>query len=121
MIETTRTVVLKSHLNHTGKPFLTNSIRTAKYTIISFVPKFLFEQFRRYPNLFFLAISIFQQLKNNNGEYISPTGQYVTLLPLVLVLFVTALKEIFEDFQRHKEDRGENESKTEVFSKDENI
>ena len=68
----------------------------------------------------FLAISIFQQLKNNSGEYISPTGRYVTLLPLILVLFVTALKDIFEDFQRHKEDRGENESKTEVFSKEQN-
>ena len=116
----TRIVNLMSNLNQEGKPFVSNSITTAHYNIVSFLPKFLFEQFRRYPNLFFLSISIFQQLKNNNDEFISPTSRYVTILPLMFVLFVTALKEIFEDFQRHKEDRGENEAKTQVFSKADN-
>ena len=116
----TRKVNLMSHLNQEGKPFVSNSITTAHYNILTFLPKFLFEQFRRYPNLFFLSISIFQQLKNNSDEFISPTSRYVTILPLMFVLFVTALKTIFEDFQRHKEDRGENEAKTQVFSKENN-
>ena len=33
---------------------------TAKYNFISFLPKFLFEQFRRYANLFFLFIAMLQ-------------------------------------------------------------
>lgn len=33
---------------------------TAKYSIISFLPKFLFEQFRRYANIFFLFIALLQ-------------------------------------------------------------
>ena len=116
MVET-RKINFMSNLNEEGKPFVSNSITTAHYNIFTFLPKFLFEQFRRYPNLFFLSISIFQQLKNNNDEFISPTSRYVTIFPLMFVLFVTALKTIFEDFQRHKEDRGENEATTQVFSK----
>ena len=115
-----RKVELLSNTSKDGNPFLSNSITTAKYNVFTFLPKFLFEQFRRYPNLFFLSISIFQQLKNNVDEFISPTSRYVTILPLMFVLFITALKEIFEDFQRHTEDRSENESKTLVFSKEGN-
>ena len=33
---------------------------TAKYSPILFLPKFLFEQFRRYANLFFLLIAMLQ-------------------------------------------------------------
>jgi len=33
---------------------------TAKYNFISFLPKFLFEQFRRYANIFFLFIALLQ-------------------------------------------------------------
>ena len=33
---------------------------TAKYSPLLFLPKFLYEQFRRYANLFFLLIAILQ-------------------------------------------------------------
>ena len=42
--------------------FVTNHISTAKYNPISFLPKFLFEQFRRYANIFFLCIGLLQQV-----------------------------------------------------------
>jgi phospholipid-transporting ATPase len=37
--------------------FLHNRVFTAKYTAISFLPKFLYEEFSKYANLFFLFIS----------------------------------------------------------------
>lgn len=37
--------------------FLHNRIFTAKYTIITFLPRFLYEEFSKYANLFFLFIS----------------------------------------------------------------
>lgn len=37
-----------------------NHISTAKYSVLSFVPSFLFEQFRRYSNCFFLFIALMQ-------------------------------------------------------------
>ena len=115
-----RMVTIMSHLNEEDKPFLSNAITTAKYGLINFLPKFLFEQFRRYPNVFFLVISILQQINDNKGVSISPTGRYVTIMPLMLVLFITAVKELFEDFKRHKEDKRENNSITLVFSITEN-
>ncbi|KFM79095.1 putative phospholipid-transporting ATPase IA, partial [Stegodyphus mimosarum] len=51
--------------------FCNNRISTAKYNVISFLPKFLFEQFRRYSNIFFLFIALLQQIPN-----VSPTGRY---------------------------------------------
>src|ERR1700722_18157136 len=44
--------------------FLSNVISTSKYSLLTFIPKFLFEQFRKYSNIFFLCIVIFQVNKN---------------------------------------------------------
>ena len=73
-----------------------NYIITAKYTILTFLPKFLYEQFRRYANIFFLAIGLFQQI-----DGISPTGKLVTIVPFSAILFVTALK-VSKDSQHLK-------------------
>ncbi len=40
--------------------FVSNRISTSKYSILTFLPKFLFEQFRKYSNIFFVCIVIFQ-------------------------------------------------------------
>ena len=49
------------HLNSTElndqQKFLHNRVFTAKYTAFSFLPKFLYEEFSKYANLFFLFIS----------------------------------------------------------------
>lgn len=34
----------------------------------------------------------------------SPTGRYTTAVPLLLILSISALKEIIEDFKRHRQD-----------------
>jgi hypothetical protein len=47
-----------------GEHFLTNEISTAKYSVLSFIPSFLFEQFRRYSNIFFLCIALLQVIHN---------------------------------------------------------
>ncbi|XP_055915903.1 probable phospholipid-transporting ATPase IA isoform X3 [Eupeodes corollae] len=79
--------------------FCSNHISTAKYNFISFLPSFLFEQFRRYSNCFFLLIALLQQIPD-----VSPTGRYTTLVPLIFILAVSAIKEIIEDFKRHRAD-----------------
>lgn len=40
--------------------FISNRISTSKYSALTFLPKFLFEQFRKYSNIFFLSIVVFQ-------------------------------------------------------------
>lgn len=40
--------------------FCSNRISTTKYNVITFLPRFLYDQFRRYANLFFLFIACLQ-------------------------------------------------------------
>ena len=51
------------HINDPDKnkgQFCSNRISTTKYNILTFLPLFLFDQFRRYANLFFLFIILLQ-------------------------------------------------------------
>ena len=105
-------------LNQTPPPdqiikFNSNEISTAKYSVITFLPKFLYEQFRRVANCFFLLIGLLQQI-----PVISPTGRWVTLIPFLMIEFVTALKEIFEDLLRHRQDDKTNNALAMVYSND---
>ena len=92
--------------------FCDNGITTAKYNLVTFIPKFLFEQFHRLANIFFLFIACMQQIPN-----VSPTGRYTTALPLAFILTVSALKEIFEDYKRHRADTGVNNTLVLVLNK----
>lgn len=92
--------------------YCSNKIGTAKYNLFTFLPKFLFEQFRRYANIFFLFIALMQQIPN-----VSPTGRYTTAVPLVVILLVSAIKEIFEDIKRHRADKGVNQTLTQVLNR----
>ncbi|KAG4399776.1 hypothetical protein GLYMA_08G293900v4 [Glycine max] len=72
--------------------FKGNSISTTKYNFFTFLPKGLFEQFRRVANLYFLTISILSTTP------ISPVSPITNVLPLSLVLLVSLIKEAFEDW-----------------------
>ncbi|XP_035827119.1 probable phospholipid-transporting ATPase IA isoform X2 [Aplysia californica] len=89
--------------------FCHNKISTAKYNVFTFLPKFLFEQFRKYANIFFLFIALMQQI-----PHVSPTGRYTTAVPLMLILTVSAIKEIVEDIKRHTADGKVNRRKVQV-------
>lgn len=102
------------HLNNptanSGNRYLDNHVSTAKYNVATFVPKFLFEQFSKYANLFFLFTAILQQIPN-----ISPTNRYTTIGPLIVVLLVSAGKELVEDFKRKNSDKSLNHSRARVL------
>ena len=80
--------------------FCGNSIYTTKYNILTAVPKNIAEQFRRLANVYFLFISALQQIPG-----ISPTGRYVTLQTLSLVMGLTMIKEFYEDYKRYRTDK----------------
>ncbi|XP_061369494.1 phospholipid-transporting ATPase 1-like isoform X2 [Gastrolobium bilobum] len=83
--------------------FTGNEIRTSKYTIFTFLPKNLFIQFHRLAYLYFLAIAALNQLPP-----LAVFGRTVSLFPLLFVLCVTAIKDAYEDWRRHRSDRNEN-------------
>uniref|UniRef100_A0A8C6KI50 Phospholipid-transporting ATPase n=1 Tax=Nothobranchius furzeri TaxID=105023 RepID=A0A8C6KI50_NOTFU len=75
--------------------FCSNRVSTAKYNALTFLPRFLYSQFRRAANAFFLFIALLQQIPD-----VSPTGRWTTLVPLLFILVVAAVKEIIEDLVR---------------------
>ncbi|KAE9617147.1 hypothetical protein Lal_00034146 [Lupinus albus] len=83
--------------------FAGNAIRTGKYSILSFVPRNLFEQFHRVAYIYFLIIAVLNQLPQ-----LAVFGKGVSILPLAFVLLVTAVKDAFEDWRRHRSDKLEN-------------
>ncbi|KAF2015461.1 phospholipid-transporting ATPase-like protein [Aaosphaeria arxii CBS 175.79] len=102
------------HLNNppanAANKYVDNHVSTAKYNAFTFLPKFLFEQFSKYANLFFLFTAILQQIPG-----ISPTKRYTTIVPLGVVLLVSAVKEFVEDFRRKKSDQSLNNSQAQVL------
>ncbi|KAL4478908.1 hypothetical protein ABPG72_019345 [Tetrahymena utriculariae] len=85
-----------------------NSISTSKYNYINFVPKNLIEQFSKIANLYFLVIGFFQIIPQISISEGIPT----IFLPLFVILVVTAAKDFYEDYKRHKSDNEENNRKT---------
>ncbi|GAA5915739.1 uncharacterized protein JCM6883_002941 [Sporobolomyces salmoneus] len=102
------------HLNNptlnAANKYSNNSISTSKYNFVTFLPKFLAEQFSKYANIFFLFTACIQQIPN-----VSPTNRYTTILPLGIVLIVAALKEAKEDIKRHQSDADLNTRKAKVL------
>uniref|UniRef100_A0A8C4EGT7 Phospholipid-transporting ATPase n=1 Tax=Dicentrarchus labrax TaxID=13489 RepID=A0A8C4EGT7_DICLA len=91
-----------ARLIHLNQPqftkFCSNRVSTAKYNVLTFLPRFLYSQFRRAANAFFLFIALLQQIPD-----VSPTGRWTTLVPLLFILVVAAVKEIIEDLIVHWE------------------
>uniref|UniRef100_A0AAX7UHS9 Phospholipid-transporting ATPase n=1 Tax=Astatotilapia calliptera TaxID=8154 RepID=A0AAX7UHS9_ASTCA len=73
-----------------------------QYTVWNFVPKNLFEQFRRIANFYFLIIFLVQLMID------TPTSPVTSGLPLFFVITVTAIKQGYEDWLRHKADNEVN-------------
>ncbi|XP_053487070.1 probable phospholipid-transporting ATPase IA isoform X3 [Ictalurus furcatus] len=90
--------------------FCCNRVSTAKYNVLTFLPRFLYSQFRRAANSFFLFIALLQQIPD-----VSPTGRWTTLVPLLFILVVAAVKEVIEDLKRHKADSVVNKKETQVL------
>ena len=74
-----------------------NYVLTTKYTAVNFIPKSLFEQFRRVANFYFLVVACVS---------FSPLAPYTAisvLAPLVVVIGATMAKEAVEDWRRRKQ------------------
>ncbi|CAD0111107.1 unnamed protein product [Aureobasidium uvarum] len=80
---------------HPITQFVRNKIRTAKYTPISFIPKNLWFQFHNIANIYFLFIiilSIFPIFGASNPG--------LSAVPLIVIVFITAVKDAIEDWRR---------------------
>ncbi|XP_029821556.1 phospholipid-transporting ATPase IC [Manacus vitellinus] len=87
-----------------------NAIKTYKYNPITFLPLNLFEQFKRAANFYFLVLLILQSIPQ-----ISTLAWYTTLVPLLFVLGITAVKDLVDDIARHRMDNEVNNRTCDVI------
>ncbi|XP_041110345.1 phospholipid-transporting ATPase IC-like [Polyodon spathula] len=100
----------KSFLWFKKSKYSGNSIRTYKYNAITFLPLNLIDQFKRAANAYFLALLILQVIPQ-----ISTLPWYTTLVPLILVLGITAIKDLVDDIARHRMDNEINNRSCDVL------
>ncbi|XP_013148439.1 PREDICTED: probable phospholipid-transporting ATPase IIB [Papilio polytes] len=80
-----------------------NRVCNQKYSIITFLPLVLFEQFRFFLNLYFLVMALSQFIPSIRIGYL-----YTYWGPLCFVLAVTLFREAIDDFRRYRRDKEVN-------------
>ena len=89
-----------------------NRLKTTKYTLLSFLPKNLFEQFHRLANVYFVFIALL-----NFVPAVNAFQPGLALAPVLFILAVTAFKDLWEDYSRHRSDHEINHLGCLVFSR----
>uniref|UniRef100_A0A6A7G3R0 P-type phospholipid transporter n=2 Tax=Hirondellea gigas TaxID=1518452 RepID=A0A6A7G3R0_9CRUS len=115
--QSTRTVVA----NHILAPdvaspndvYPSNRISTTKYTLLTFIPKNIIEQFHRFANIYFLLIVLLNFVPSINAF-----AKEISMTPLLFVLCVTAMKDLFEDRRRYNSDKRVNNSTCRIYCSD---
>ncbi|MQL97640.1 hypothetical protein Taro_030329 [Colocasia esculenta] len=95
---------------HRKKPlkYPSNYISTTKYNIITFLPKAIFEQFRRVANLYFLLAAILSLTP------VAPFSAVSMIAPLAFVVGLSMAKEALEDWRRFIQDMKVNSRKVSI-------
>lgn len=86
-----------------------NYVRTTRYTVLSFIPLTILENFKRMANIYFLLMTVIAFMPW------SPITPIVQILPLTFVIAISMIKELIEDLMRYKSDRVYNSILFEVF------
>uniref|UniRef100_A0A8D3C2E3 Phospholipid-transporting ATPase n=1 Tax=Scophthalmus maximus TaxID=52904 RepID=A0A8D3C2E3_SCOMX len=94
------------------RQYASNEIKTTKYTVLSFLPKNLFEQFHRFANVYFVFIALL-----NFVPAVNAFQPELALAPVVFILSVTAIKDLWEDYRRHRSDKEINHMDCLVYAR----
>lgn len=85
----------KHHSNH----FPSNHYKTTKYTPWTFLIQNMFEQFRKYTNIYFVVVTIVAFI-----PMLSTLDPYSILVPFVLIVLTNTVQNGFEDLKRYRND-----------------
>ncbi|XP_020292999.1 phospholipid-transporting ATPase ID isoform X5 [Pseudomyrmex gracilis] len=107
MQETERRIRANNREYNSQFNYANNYIKTSKYSVLTFLPLNLFEQFQRLANFYFLCLLVLQMI-----PAISSLTPITTAIPLIGVLTLTAVKDAYDDFQRHSNDSQVNNRKS---------
>ncbi|KAH7119329.1 hypothetical protein EDB81DRAFT_891802 [Dactylonectria macrodidyma] len=84
-------------------PYISNAIRTSRYTIWDFLPRQLLFQFSRLAHAYLMVVAILQVIPG-----LSTTGKFTTIIPLTIFVFLVIAKEGYYDWKRYRADVAEN-------------
>ncbi|OAX78848.1 hypothetical protein ACJ72_06839 [Emergomyces africanus] len=87
----------------TGKHYVSNHIRSSRYSLWSFFPRQFIAQFSKLANFYFLVVSILQMIPG-----LSTTGTFTTFVPLMIFVGISMAKEGIDDLRRYRLDKEEN-------------
>ncbi|CRH02656.1 phospholipid-transporting ATPase, putative [Plasmodium relictum] len=83
--------------------FCDNKIRSTKYSILTFIPLFLFYQFSDFLNLFYLCVSLLQIIPIFNTGYV-----FTFVAPLIFIILISLINEVVDDLKRFIKDLENN-------------
>ena len=97
-------------LKNTGEmyplSYLSNRINNCKYNFFSFLPVFLYNEYRHFSNFYFLFVTLIQIYKPFRvGFIIADVG------PLIVITTLSLLKEIWDEIKRKRKDKDINKEK----------
>ncbi|XP_056411878.1 phospholipid-transporting ATPase VA isoform X3 [Hyla sarda] len=104
----------KAAAENPNRHYAGNSIKTTKYTALSFLPKNLFEQFHRLANVYFVVIALL-----NFVPAVNAFKPELALAPVLFILAVTAIKDLWEDYRRYRSDKEINHMDCLVYCRNE--
>ncbi|XP_023791890.1 probable phospholipid-transporting ATPase VB [Cyanistes caeruleus] len=91
-----------------------NEVKTTKYTILTFFPKNIYEQFHRFANIYFVFIALL-----NFVPVVNAFQPEVSVIPICVIMAITAIKDAWEDFRRYKLDKEVNHMGCYIYSREE--
>ena len=81
-----------------------NSVRTTQYTLLTFLPLALFDQYKNPFNIYFLVNMIIHMI-----PAISSVNPVTHLAPVIIVLIINLIREAVEDYRKYSNDKLSNE------------
>ena len=90
--------------------FCDNSVRTTQYTLLSFLPLALLDQYKNPFNIYFLVSMIIKMI-----PAISSVNPVANITPVIVVLIINLIREGVEDYRKHLHDKLSNESLNYVY------
>ena len=91
------------------KTYISNQIDNTKFNFLTFMPVFLFNEYKNFSNLYFLVLAITQLFP------ILSVGFIITYFgPIVVVLGLSLMKELWDHYKTIQKD---NECNNEKFTK----
>lgn len=96
-----------------NEEFISNKLTTTKYTFLNFIPKSLFEQFRKASNFYFLIVAIITMIPG-----VSSFAPITAILPLLVVVGFSIAREIYDDVGRLRADNKSNNAPYKILSRE---